>query len=467
IQHKRLRRKRCHQCLKNDKLEVVICCNCKKRQYCYDCIAEWYPKKKKEEVEHSCPFCCGNCHCDRCLQAGGVMTVLNLLIFTGDGNKKQNSLYILHSALPFLRKIQLEQQAELDIETRIRGTKNSPSRSAHPQDLLIACFNNCKTSIANFHRSCPNSHCSYDICLDCCNELRKGIQPGGLDVTSTSGHVSWEANEDGGIPCPPEKFGGCGTGNLELRRILKEAWVKLLIERAEYFTSNYRLPLLDCSRGCSMCRAVFSSIRDNSRFSEERQASCRQFSQDNFLYCPDAIDMGDAESAHFQMHWKRGEPVIVRNAVAKASGLSWEPKVMLRAFKTACRKLMSNDLKVKAIDCFDWCELEISIDQFFKGYLDMIGHQNGLPRILKLKDWPPSNSFEQCLPRYGAEFLAMIPFPEYTHPRYGLLNLVTKLPEGASKPDLGPKMYIAYGHAGELGRGESVAKLHCDVSDAV
>jgi [histone H3]-dimethyl-L-lysine9 demethylase len=113
-------------------------------------------------------------------------------------------------------------------------------------------------------------------------------------------------------------------------------------------------------------------------------------------------------------------------------------------------------------------QVEINIHMFFSGYTTGRAHpRNHWPEMLKLKDWPPSSSFGNRLPRHGAEFISALPFPEYTDPRYGPLNLAAKLPAGVLKPDLGPKSYVAYGLYKELGRGDSVTKLHCDLSDAV
>ena len=87
--------------------------------------------------------------------------------------------------------------------------------------------------------------------------------------------------------------------------------------------------------------------------------------------------------------------------------------------------------------------------------------------MLELKDCPPANFFYERLPLHGTEFISALPFHDYTHPTRGMLNLATKIPDNVAKPDLGPKTYIAYGVKEELGRGDSVTKLHCDMSDAV
>jgi len=110
---------------------------------------------------------------------------------------------------------------------------------------------------------------------------------------------------------------------------------------------------------------------------------------------------------------------------------------------------------------------DINIHQFFTGYTKGRKDWVGWPQILKLKDWPSTNLFEERLPRHFAEFISSLPYKEYTDPLRGALNVAVKLPNGCIKPDMGPKTYIAYGFPQELGRGDSVTKLHCDMSDAV
>ncbi|KAK4277566.1 hypothetical protein QN277_015545 [Acacia crassicarpa] len=456
---KGLRGVMCHQCWRSDRSGVVICGNCKRKRYCYECVTKWYPDKTREEIEFSCPFCLGNCNCRLCLKE--AVSAESASVESDTDINLQKLLYLLKKILPLLQHIQQEQRSEIEIESSLLGsllTEENIMQSQIDDDDRVYC-DNCNTSIVNLHRSCPNPSCSYDLCLTCCMELRNGLHCGRADISS---ELSWKANINGSIPCPPKSKGGCGTTILSLRRLFKANWVDELVENAGELTIKYEPPNVDSTKGCLLCH----NFRIDTEQDFVRQAASRENCHDNFLFCPNAMHMGDKEFKHFQMHWISGEPVIVRNAFEKGRGLSWDPMVMWRAFRGAKRILKEEATAVKAIDCLDWCEVEISILQFFKGYLEGRRYKNGWPEMLKLKDWPPSNAFEECFPRHGAEFIAMLPFSDYTHPKSGILNLTTKLPI-VLKPDLGPKTYIAYGSLEELGRGDSVTKLHCDISDAV
>ncbi|KAF5189861.1 lysine-specific demethylase JMJ25 [Thalictrum thalictroides] len=495
----------CHQCQRNNKGDVVCCHNCKTKRYCYPCLKKWYPGKAKEEIENVCPVCCGNCNCKACLRENIVVSSHE----EPDPNVKlQLLLHLLHGLLPLLRQIFLEQKSEIEIEAKIQGIELAEVKIVRAQldEAERRYCDNCNTSIVNFHRNCPNPDCSYDLCLTCSRELREVCQPGGSEAdsshrqfieryhgkdtdvkhatraprkksglegaqaaecstTDVAGQFSvWNTNADGSIPCPPKERGGCGSTVLELRRSFKTNWISKLLENAEKLTYNSQVPNVNFPHGCPSCH-----LKNDCKNPKVRQAACRNNSNDNFLYCPSAVDLREDEIEHFQLHWTRGEPVIVKNVLEKTSGLSWEPMVMWRAFREtgAIRKLKEETQSVKAIDCLDWCEVEINIHQFFIGYIEGRMHSNKWPEMLKLKDWPSSSSFEDRLPRHGAEFVAALPFSDYTHPKSGLLNMATYLPENMLKPDLGPKTYIAYGFPEELGRGDSVTKLHCDMSDAV
>ncbi|EOA29811.1 hypothetical protein CARUB_v10012905mg [Capsella rubella] len=493
----------CHQCQRNDRGYVVRCQNCETKRFCLPCLKTWYPNIPEEDIANKCPFCCGICCCRGCLRLDNKIKGINPNLEVSKDTKIQCSKYILGRLLPHMKEIVDEQIAEKKIEAKISGLEFEKVRPLDAESFLderLYC-DICKTSIFDLHRSCRE--CPCDICLTCCLEIRNGkaqacqedvswnyvnrgleyehgdvgkvivkpdVKPDDKpddkldDKPVCKDHMNdpslWKANEAGNITCH------CGAKGLVLKRLLPDGWVSDLVKKVEKLAEAGELldlPETVLER-CPCFKSDGHIDMDNGNL---LKAACREGSEDNYLYCPSVTDVQQDDLKHFQHHWVKGEPVVVRNVLESTSGFSWEPMVTYRACRQVRKTNHETLLGVHSTDCLDFCEVNINLHNFFTGYIEGRYDRMDWPQVLKLKDWPPSKSFEENLPRHAMEFLCSLPMKQYTHPENGPLNLAVKLPKNCLKPDMGPKTYIAYGFEQEFGRGDSVTKLHCDMSDAV
>lgn len=477
----------CHQCQRNDNGRVVRCRGClergERKRYCIPCIKNWYPNTSEEAMAEACPVCLGNCNCKACLRLGvPVRCLKNRKI--GKDERLEHCKYLVNQLLPYLKRINDEQVTEMVFEARRQGLVDFEELKIEKSNCRVGermYCNNCKTSIFDFHRSCPG--CQYDLCLMCCREIRDGeLKGGGEEMVVNMGKIvqrngvrtrsvksssskpkfEWKADKDGSIHCPPEHMEGCGKYPLKLRCFFPGNEVMGLVNKAVKIDESYKI-MHASSETCEESCSCINPVDDV----KSRKTASRGDSEDNYLFCPRAESIQPKDFEHFQRHWMRGEPVIVSNALANGSGLSWEPLVMWRAFRQVNNTKHDKDVELQAIDCSDWSFIDVNMHKFFTGYSEGMFDAKHYPKILKLKDWPPSTEFDKRLPRHGTEFVCCLPFEEYTHPTGSTLNLACHLPKTAVKPDMGPKTYIAYGIAQELGCRDSVTKLHCDMSDAV
>ena len=153
------------------------------------------------------------------------------------------------------------------------------------------------------------------------------------------------------------------------------------------------------------------------------------------------------------------QPVVVCKVHDWLERRLWQPSVFKNKFADAKFDLVDTEAR------------EVVRDQPLKKYWD--GFENlkarakdkdGKHVIYKLKDWPPGEEFGEALPEQFGDLMSCIPMPEYTTDT-GARNLVGRLPRSFGLvPDLGPKMYTAYGLASDA-RGTT--NLHLDMSDAV
>ena len=160
----------------------------------------------------------------------------------------------------------------------------------------------------------------------------------------------------------------------------------------------------------------------------------------------------------FQGQWIRGQPIVVANVHKKLNMNLWRPEAFNREFGHAKCDIVNT----KTGKMIPNVPLKLFWDGFDNLHKRMTDEQ-GMPMSLKLKDWPTDNDLAKFLPRRFEDLMKCLPLPEYTQ-RTGRRNLAGFMPDFFVRPDLGPKMYIAYGNA--LYPNTGTTNLHIDMSDA-
>eukprot|EP00095_Tigriopus_kingsejongensis_P003194 maker-scaffold91_size383040-snap-gene-2.25 protein:Tk03194 transcript:maker-scaffold91_size383040-snap-gene-2.25-mRNA-1 annotation:"probable domain-containing histone demethylation protein 2c" len=171
-------------------------------------------------------------------------------------------------------------------------------------------------------------------------------------------------------------------------------------------------------------------------------------------------DPAHEDNVHiFKEQWIRGQPVVVSNVSQRLNieGL-WSPEAFSDQFGHIKHDIV-NTFSGKSIP-------KVPLRAFWDGFQSLeerLKDAEGRPMLMKLKDWPPDNDFAAYLPDRFNDLMKCIPLQDYTL-REGRLNLASCIPDFFVRPDLGPKMYIAYGNA--LYPQTGTTNLHIDMSDA-
>ncbi|KAI0060291.1 hypothetical protein BV25DRAFT_1807669 [Artomyces pyxidatus] len=163
------------------------------------------------------------------------------------------------------------------------------------------------------------------------------------------------------------------------------------------------------------------------------------------------LSIGPGAETQFRSLLRRGIPVVVDIGSAKLQG-GWHPRDFVRSY---------GDLKILVVNT----ETNFSTKSTVKAFFEQFGQARTSTEVLKLKDWPPEKNFRTQFSDHYQSFLDAVPFPDITRPD-GVLNMRSHYPKNGVIPDLGPKMYNAYGTEQD-NEHKGSTRLHIDVTDAV
>ncbi|KAK7327985.1 hypothetical protein VNO77_22079 [Canavalia gladiata] len=453
---KKGRRNKCHWCQRSDSCNLIRCSSCHTQFFCMDCIKQRY-FDTQNEVKTACPVCRGTCTCEDCL-ASQYKDNESKEYLAGKNrvNRILHFHYLVCMLLPVLKRIKEDQHAKLETEAKIEGGKSisdtlikqalsQGNASKEINSSISKLPDKMNSSIAN------ESHLLED----------KAISNGNL--TDSSRLPEWSScNGTDVVSCPPTKLGSCGSSHLDLKCIFPVSWINEMEVKAEEIVCSYDFPeTSDKSSSCSLC---IDKDHKTNRYKQLQEAAKRGDSNDNCLFYPTVLDISSNHFEHFQKHWGKGHPVVVRDVLQSTPNLSWDPLVMFCAYLERSMTRYENNKNLLEA-CLDGFEVEINIRQYFNGSLKCQPQKNTWHETLKLKGWLSSQLFKEQFPVHFAEVIDALPIQDYMNPFSGLLNLAANLPQGSTKPDIGPYVYISYGCANK--EVDSVTNLCYDSYDMV
>ncbi|VVC32692.1 JmjC domain [Cinara cedri] len=414
--------------------------------------------------------------------------------------KIRASIKILEDAGGQLCKVIQDEKEALKLN--LSGTQNSKTPIwKKPVKGVRELCDVCKTTIFNYHWSCLI--CGFVVCVDC---IRNKLG----DKKSTTQHVVFKQDNPVWLVCSNRKEHQ--LDQLTLTQILAGDSLNYISTLMHNVCIKYEIPL-KCKCSCCIPKIALPVI-NCSQFETEipenmiqdifpEDSDCKDnffpYYEDNANKNFDGIEYNykkeslpkltkmidtnydspphmwlcnglllnlldpdtDANYELFQEQWIRGQPVLVSGVGKGLNKSLWNPESFSRDFGDQI-----NDL----IDCSTNKVIhDQPMSKFWDGFEDgskRLRDKDGRSMMLKLKDWPQSEDFAERLPDRFKNLMDCLPLKEYTH-RNGKFNLASYLPECFVRPDLGPKMYIAYGNAGTTHKLLGTTNLHLDMSDAI
>ena len=343
----------------------------------------------------------------------------------------------------------------------------------------------CNTTLFNGHFVCKA--CGFAVCFDCYRERAEAKKSDADALTGRDGY-NW-------FYCKQLKVrdvrsllkllvDGQKSNEEEVRRFVKTS-MKSIGNRVSHEPNNLDyvqfIPPIVLDRlnhefeQLKLSTIMMMMDKEEKRKNEKKKSFTSEFGTGSakFLVLDTSIDSFELQSEpnkdkeiqidqmlfeEFNASWPNKKPVLIRNLHKRLDMNIWRPEAFNKEF---------GDLVVNLVNCRNHrLVANIKMEVFWNGFDnedERLCDTKGEPMILKLKDWPNSEDFKNILPTRYEDLMKNSPIKPYTS-REGLFNMASSLHDHFLKPDLGPKMYIAYSSAKI--KKEGTTNLHVDISDA-